>query len=353
VATAHNHIELDDGTDLDSLTAWNHFVARHEAGNLLQTSQWGKLKSEFGWEWDLVTVGDVTAPRAGAVVLYRPLPLRLGTIAYVPRGPLVDWADRDLVAELFDRLHRTVRRRRAWACWVEPEMPDGAEAVAALAERGYRPSSRTIQPRSTILVDLTPSEDDILMAMKSKTRYNIRLAGRKDVTVRVGSVDDAGIFYDLMVETGERDEFGVHSEAYYRRALELFGPHDQVALFLAEYEGEPLAGLLAFAVGKKAWYIAGASSNRHRNRMPAYAIQWAAIRWAKALGCETYDLWGIPDAGEEQLEEQFADRSDGLWGVYRFKRGFGGAVTRYIGLWERPLNPFYPLASRLYDRVAS
>lgn len=335
------------------LASWNRFVAAHDAGTLLQTSQWGTLKSEFGWDWDLVTVNDGDAIVAGAVVLYRPLPLRLGTLAYVPRGPLVDWTDLDLVKRFFDRLHQVVRRRRAWACWVEPEALDGSEAESALRDVGYGPASRTIQPRSTIVVDLMPSEDDILMAMKSKTRYNIRLAERKDVKVRAGSVDDATLYYDLMVETGERNEFGVHSGDYYRRALELFGPQEQVALFLAEYEDEPLAGLLAFAVGDKAWYIAGASSNRHRNRMPAYAIQWAAMQWAKARGCATYDLWGIPDADEDRLEEEFTERSDGLWGVYRFKRGFGGEVIRYVGLWERPLHPLYPLASRMYDRMAS
>jgi peptidoglycan pentaglycine glycine transferase (the first glycine) len=339
----------------DRLAAWDRFVAARDDGTLLQTSQWGRLKSEFGWDWDLVTVWEegAEAPRAGAVMLTRPLPLRLGTLAYVPRGPLVDWRDRELVATLFDRLHRATRRRRAWACWVEPEARDGTEVAEVLADIGYVPSSRTIQPRSTILVDLTPSEDDIMMAMKSKTRYNIRLAGRKDVTVRQGSVDDAEIFYDLMVETGERNEFGVHDARYYRRALELFGPQGQVALFIAEYQGEPLAGLLAFAVGKRAWYIAGASSNRHRNRMPAYAIQWSAIRWAKARGCETYDLWGIPDADEAELEAAFTKRSDGLWGVYRFKRGFGGEVTRYAGLWERSAHPLYPLATRLYDRMGA
>lgn len=348
----------DDQTtapDAGRLAAWDRFVAARDDGTLLQTSQWGRLKSEFGWDWDLVTVWEEgsEAPRAGAVMLTRPLPLRLGTLAYVPRGPLVDWRDRELVATLFDRLHQAARRRRAWACWVEPEARDGTEVAEVLADIGYVPSPRTIQPRSTILVDLTPSEDDIMMAMKSKTRYNIRLAGRKDVTVRQGSVDDAEIFYDLMVETGERNEFGVHDAGYYRRALELFGPQDQVALFIAEYQSEPLAGLLAFAVGKRAWYIAGASSNRHRNRMPAYAIQWSAIQWAKARGCETYDLWGIPDAKEAELEAAFTERSDGLWGVYRFKRGFGGEVTRYTGLWERSSHPLYPLAARLYDRMGA
>jgi len=154
-----------------------------------------------------------------------------------------------------------------------------------------------------------------------------------------------------MAETGERDEFGVHSRAYYRRSLELFEAQGQVALVLAEFDGEPLAGVLVFAVGEKSWYIAGASSNRRRNLMPAYAVQWTAMQWAKERGCSVYDLWGIPDADEETLEASFTERSDGLWGVYRFKRGFGGQVTRYIGMWERALSPLYHLAARLYDRV--
>jgi lipid II:glycine glycyltransferase (peptidoglycan interpeptide bridge formation enzyme) len=285
------------------------------------------------------------------VVLYQQLPLRAGSIAYIPRGPVVDWEDSDTAAQLWLEIEAAARRRHAWACWVEPEAPDGSVAEGCLAEAGFTPAAQTIQPRSTILVDISPPEDDILMAMKSKTRYNIRLSGRKDVTTHEGDIDDIAIFYDLIEETGERDEFGVHSEDYYRRAFELFSSRGEVALILAEYQGEPLAGLLVFALGETAWYITGASSNRHRNRMPAYAIQWAAIRWAKSRGCNTYDLWGIPDADEETLEAEFTERSDGLWGVYRFKRGFGGEVVRYTGLWEKSLHPLYQVASQLYERL--
>ena len=332
--------------------SWNRFVAGHRDGNLLQTTQWGLLKQGFGWDWELVALGEPGAFRAGAVVLYRDLPLKLGTLAYVPHGPLVNWQDRGLVGEFFDALHRAARRHRAWACWVEPEVIDGAAGITSILEsRGYACAARTIQPRSTILVDLSSSEDDILKAMKSKTRYNIRLSERKGVTVREGALADVDVFYDLMEETGERDAFGIHTREYYRRAFELFATEGQVALFLAEYEGEPLAGLMAFAVGSKSWYISGASSDRHRNLMPAYAVQWAAMRWARARGCTTYDLWGIPDATEETLEQDFTERSEGLWGVYRFKRGFGGEVVRYAGLWECSLNPLYPLASRLYGGI--
>jgi lipid II:glycine glycyltransferase (peptidoglycan interpeptide bridge formation enzyme) len=327
--------------------AWNQLVAAHPNGNLLQTTLWGKLKDPFGWDWEIVTVGE-QEPLAGALVLYRALPMNLGTLAYVPRGPVVDWENASLVQDLLTEIERAARRRRAWACWIEPEALDGTIVEERLAEEGYARADRTIQPRSTILIDITPPEDDILMAMKSKTRYNIRLSGRKDVEVRKGKLADVETYYDMMETTGERDDFGIHDRAYYRRAFELFAPRYQVALFLAYYEEQPLAGVMAFALGEKAWYISGASSNRERNRMPTYALQWAAIRWAKAQGCKVYDLWGIPDADEETLESTFTERSDGLWGVYRFKRGFGGDVVRYTGLWERALNPLYPLAARFY-----
>jgi lipid II:glycine glycyltransferase (peptidoglycan interpeptide bridge formation enzyme) len=96
---------------------------------------------------------------------------------------------------------------------------------------------------------------------------------------------------------------------------------------------------MAFAQGKRAWYLYGASSNLHREVMAPYLLQWEAIRWARGRGCVEYDLWGIPDAGEDELEAHFADRQDGLWGVYRFKRGFGGRVWRSVGTWDRVYNP--------------
>ena len=196
------------------------------------------------------------------------------------------------------------------------------------------------------MVDLRPSPDDILAQMKQKTRYNIRLAAKKDVTVRRGSLKDIPVFNKLMRQTGERDQFGVHTPMYYYAAFEIFEPMDQVALFLAEYEGRPLAGVMVFALGETAAYLYGASSSEERQRMPTYAVQWAAMEWAKTRGCRQYDLWGIPDAPEEELEASFADRHDGLWGVYRFKRGFGGQIQRTIGAADRVYNK---LVYKLYQ----
>jgi peptidoglycan pentaglycine glycine transferase (the first glycine) len=181
--------------------------------------------------------------------------------------------------------------------------------------------------------------------MKQKTRYNIRLAGRKGVTVREGDEADLPAFYHLMKVTAERDGFGIHSREYYETVHRLLVPADQGRLLLAEYEGQLLAGLVATAFGQRACYMYGASSDEHRNLMPSYLLQWEAMLWARERGCRSYDLWGVPDEDEETLEAEFAQRNDGLWGVYRFKRGFGGRVVRTIGAWDLV---YAPLRYRLY-----
>jgi lipid II:glycine glycyltransferase (peptidoglycan interpeptide bridge formation enzyme) len=158
-------------------------------------------------------------------------------------------------------------------------------------------------------------------------------------------------FNALMQTTGWRDRFGVHAPGYYRLAFDLFHPSGQCALFLAEFNGEPLAGVMAFALGPRAWYFYGASSDRERQRMAPYLAQWAAIQWARERGAQWYDLWGVPDEDESALEAQFEHRGDGLWGVYRFKRGWGGQLLRSVGAWDRVYHPLlyraYHLALRL------
>jgi lipid II:glycine glycyltransferase (peptidoglycan interpeptide bridge formation enzyme) len=143
--------------------------------------------------------------------------------------------------------------------------------------------------------------------------------------------------------TGQRDRFGIHSLDYFRAILKLFGP-DRVTLLMAEVGHEPVAGLILLTHGTTAYYLYGASGNAHRDKMPTYLLQWEAIRWAKAHGCSSYDLWGIPDFDEATLEAEFTapgDDAAGLWGVYRFKRGFGGRIIRAVGafdcVYNRPL----------------
>lgn len=269
------------------------------------------------------------------------VPGRLFSIAYVPKGPVVHWDDPAQVRFILGRMTANARGHRAVFLRIEPNLVDAQMPAleASLADAGFRAAERSIQPRRTMLMDITGSEEDTLKRMKPKTRYNIRLAARRGIVVRAGAECDLPVFCQLMQDTSERHAFGVHSSAYYRAAFDLFSPGGDVRLLVAEYEDRPLAALMVFALGKMAYYLYGASSNRERQRMPAYLLQWEAIRWARAIKCTHYDLWGIPDVDKETLEAGFSHRSDGLWGVYRFKRGFGGRAIRWAGAFDRVLIP--------------
>ncbi|MBN1889893.1 MAG: peptidoglycan bridge formation glycyltransferase FemA/FemB family protein [Thermoflexales bacterium] len=327
---------------------WDSFVASHPAGHILQTWAWGALKTRFGWQAARLALTDGARLVAGAQVLFRRLPLRLGTIAYVPRGPLVDRDDEQTVHSLQDSLDQLCRAQRA--AWLKIE-PEAANSKYQIAGCKLQPSSHTVQPPRTIVVDLRGSEEELLARMHAKTRYNIRLAGRKGVTVRSGTAEDLDAFYALMETTGTRDGFGVHSLDYYRAAFELFVLPGHARLLLAQVGDTVVAGVMVFALGEagqgRAWYFYGASGDAHRDKMPNYALQWEAMRWAREIGCVSYDLWGIPDEDESKLEAHYLERHDGLWGVYRFKRGFGGRVIRYAGAYDRVYNPWLYRLGRL------
>ena len=315
-------------------------------GHLLQSWAWGELKSRFGWSVVRLQVGN-----AAAQLLFRHLPVGL-TLAYIPKGPLVDWADGEQCRALFDAINFEAKKRRAIFLKAEPDFwsPELAldtslanTAVNFLTQSGFV-ATDTIQPRTSLVIDLSHDEANILAAMKQKTRYNIRLAERKGVIVRQGSAADIAIFHRLALVTAARDGFGVHSLDYYQAAYDLFSPGHCV-LLVAEFDDQPLAALMAFSQGREAYYFYGASANEHRNLMAPYLLQWTAMRWAKNQGCTRYDLWGIPDADPATLEAEFEQRHEGLWGVYRFKRGFGGQWLQSIGAFDYVYNP---LLYRLY-----
>lgn len=312
-----------------TLAEWNQFLSKFPNAHLLQMGEWGELKKDFGWK----PVRFILNNEVGAQILFRRLPLGL-TLGYMPKPVFSEqlpassdqfWREVDLVC----KKNRAIFLKTEPDTW-EEQSPDTWHVT-------LRTSPHNIQPPRTVILDITKGEEEILAGMKQKTRYNIRLAEKKGVTVRVW--DDIAAFHEMMIVTGGRDGFGVHSKEYYQRAYELFHPKGTCELLVAEYEGKPLASLMVFANGKRAWYVYGASNNEERNRMPTYLLQWEAIRWAKARGCEEYDLWGVPDENEETLEAQFESRHDGLWGVYRFKRGFGGQLKRAAQALDKVYNP--------------
>ena len=322
-----------------SAVEWNSFLSDLPESHLLQSAEWGELKTSFGWTLERVQEG-----ACGAQILFRTLPLGY-SIAYIPKGPIGPW-----LPDLLPHLDRICNAHRAVLLKVEPDSAIDPKLENDLRSNGFNPSDQSIQPEQTLIIDLSGSDEELLGRMRQKTRYNIRLAGRKGVVVRPWN--DLDGFGKMMQETGNRDEFGIHTSSYYKKAYELFHPINACELFLAEYEKQPLAAIFVFAFGKRAWYLYGASSAIERNRMPTYLLQWEAMKWAKQQGCTEYDLWGVPTEDEETLEREFTSRRDGLWGVYRFKRGFGGALHQTAGAWDRPyIQPLYYLYQLISSRI--
>lgn len=323
---------------------WDAFVASQPRAHALQQSAWGALKSAYGWGVERVALAQGDQLVAGAQLLFRALPFHLGTMAYLPLGGCVTSADQ--WPALWQAVDRCAKQHRAAFLKWEPGIYRSAPAPD-FAGFGFRPSAQTVQPPRTILIDIAADDDAILARMNQGTRRKIRQSQKNGIHYYEASRADVAKFTAMMQTTGARNEFGVHEPHYYELAYELFVP-GSAALILAEHEGDPLAGIMVFAAGKAAWYLYGASASVKRNLMAAYGVQWQAIQWAKARGCTVYDLWGIPDADETALEAQFETRSDGLWGVYGFKRGWGGEVVRSAGAWDRVYNPLIYAGYQLY-----
>lgn len=319
---------------------WNAIARRLPCSHVLQSWEWGEFKRRHGW-LPARLLFETDGRRAAASILRRraaPLPF---SILYVPKGPLLDYDDPLLLDAVLGELERIARQQRAIFVKIDPDVPaDHETATSLMRRRGWQPSREQIQFRNTLRTDLRPGDDEILAAMKSKTRYNIRYSIRKGVEVRRSN--DLGLFYRMYAETGRRDGFLIRPFGYYQDAWGMFIEAGLAQLFIAWYEDEPLAGVLPFRFGETAWYMYGASRDAHRNLMPNYLLQWEAMLWAKEHGCTTYDWWGAPD----HLSE-----TDPMWGVYRFKAGFAAEFVEQIGAWDFPVSrPLYQLYTTLIPR---
>jgi hypothetical protein len=253
------------------------------------------------------------------------------TLGYVPFGPALE--PESGRGELLSRLAGAVRPHLpANTLLLRFDLPweRGGDA-GDLCRSDVRKSRDDIQPPSTVVVDLAPPLDSILAAMKTKTRYNIRLAAKKGVIVREGAEEDIDAWYELYRETSRRDRIAIHAKDYYADLLKLSGTYDgcrpSVKLLLAFADGELLAGNIVVFWKAAAVYLTGASSGAKRNLMPTYALQWEAIRMAKAAGCTSYDLYGVPPR---------PDPGHPMIGLYQFKTGFSDRVRERWGTWDVP-----------------
>lgn len=311
---------------------WNRFVEAQPSGNVSQTYEWGEIGRHLAS--DVLRLGALAEDgelHGAMVALVGQAPVLRRPYLYVPRGPVVADPASPALAALVERAGEEARRRGAFMLKVEPNVPDGDPAwLAALARLGFRRNRFATHPRRSWVLDIRPSEADLLASMKEKWRYNIRLAGRKGVQVGEATAPaDVDTFYTLYQETATRDGFFIHPKQHYADILRLYGERDAAVLLLAEYEGTPIAGLIAVRCGEVTTYMFGASSNLHRNRMPNHLLQWTAIRWAKAHGCTIYDFRAIAEV---------LDEKEDLYSLYTYKQGFGGYSTLALETHDKPYN---------------
>ena len=354
---------------------WNEIISKLPDPHFLQSYEWGQVKAKYGWvPYYAIWTEDgkfsissncqlpITNVVAAALILKRTA-FRRFSIFYAPKGPLMDWTNESLRKRVLDDLQSFAKKQGAIFLKLDPDVVlgrgvpasvdevtenSGQAVMSELRRRGWVESSDQIQFRNTVMVDLSVNEEDILMRMKQKTRYNVRLAEKKGVTVRVGTVEDLPVLYKMYAETSVRDGFVIRDEEYYMTVWKLFmsstvhGQPSAVPL-IAEVDNEPVAAIFLFMFAGRGYYVYGMSRDKHREKMPTYLLQWAAMKHAKAHGCLTYDLWGAPDVFDE---------SDSMWGVYRFKEGLGGEVVRTLGAYDFAPNKFwYSMYSDVMPRV--
>jgi peptidoglycan pentaglycine glycine transferase (the first glycine) len=343
---------------------WNQTILQLPNPHLLQSAQWAQAKEPFGWTAHYRTWEDANGKVVAAAQLLQrhiriPLTGKSLCMFYAPKGPtLLDWSDDALRARVLNDLREYASGEGAFLIKIDPDVsygtglpgeanavedPTGSAFVDQLKRAGWHFSNEQVQMRNTMLIDLRKSEEELLAAMKQKTRYNLRLAGKKGVVIRRGTPDDFPLLYRMYAETSVRDGFVVRSEAYYRAVWDRFYEAGMLIPLIADVEGESVSGLMLFIFGKQSWYIYGMSRDRFRDWMPNYLLQWEAIKVSKEAGCESYDLWGAPDEFNEQ---------DSMWGVYRFKVGLGAYEARRIGAWDMPLQPMvYKLYTQVLPRI--
>ncbi|WP_253943828.1 lipid II:glycine glycyltransferase FemX [Nocardioides marmotae] len=352
------------------------FVRAQRSASFLQTPAWGHVKREWrrqsiGWFRD----GE-EAPVGAALVLYRQLPKVRRYLAYLPEGPLIDWADEDLAAWLTPmaahvkargafgvRIGPPVVTRRWDAAAIKAGIADegvhrlgelapterdgaGARVVSQLRELGWRSQAvaggfAAGQPQHVFQVPLAGrSEEDVLAGMNQLWRRNIKKAAKAGVEVTsTSTVEGIGTelkaFHDLYVHTAERDRFTPRPLSYFRTMVEALAAEepDRITLHLARHEGDLVAATIAIRVGAHAWYSYGASSSEKREVRGSNAVQWAMMRAAIAAGADVYDLRGITET---------LDPDDPHVGLIQFKVGTGGEAVEYAGEWDLPLHrPLY------------
>jgi len=327
---------------------WDQSIKNFKNLHFFQTNLWVELKKENGWRpYYLIWKNSDGIEIGGAIVLERTIQiLKIITmkILYSPKGPLFNTSNENEMISILKGLKEFSKSRKAIFIKVDPdividlqyEIPEDYQLLQIypnfcklLRSEKWVESREQIQFKNTILIDLHKNDDDLLMRMRQKTRYNIRLSEKKGVQVRIGDHSDFNSLFQLYAETAIRDQFIIRSKQYYLRVWNSFYDSGLCEPLIAEKDGEILAAVIIYFYSDRAYYVYGMSSEKNRNLMATYLLQWKAIQRAKDKGCILYDFWGAPNE---------IDETDRMWGVYKFKLGFNGAFIKTIGAWDFPNN---------------
>lgn len=309
-------------------------------GNFMQSSKWAEVKSNWGHEF--IEVKSYDGSIIGSMlVLIKKIPIIKRTMLYVPRGPVCDMHDKEVLSEIFEQLCLIAKKYRAYTVKLDP-MIDIAdtESVENLKALGFihhpeRLGYQTVQCRENYMIDIKgKSSEEVFEGFKSKWRYNIRLAQRKGVICGFYGEEAVDDFVCLMKETSERDGFNMRSREYFKKILRSFPKNS--GLCMCSLDGCPLSGALFINYAGTMSYVYGCSSNQYRNYMPNYLMQWTMIKLACDSECSVYDFCGIP---------YWYDKTHKNYGVYRFKHGFGGYIKTYAGEFDYNFSPIVAFAA--------
>ena len=343
---------------------WNKLVEKFSNASILQSYQWGSNKAKYGWSPRYLVWKDHQSIRAAALVLIREYRLNLfrifSRIAYIPHGPLLNWENPVLVDVVLNDLKKFAKDEKVDFLKIDPtvtletgtensldysEKKQALNIIETLQKKGWEYSTQQIQFKNTFLVNLEISEEEMLSKMKQKTRYNIRLANKKGIRVRTLGINELHVLYEMYAITSARDGFIIRPRGYYLELWKFFIKVGLATALVAEYNNEPVAGLVLFHFLDKSYYFYGMSTENHREKMPNYLLQWEAMKISKAKGCKVYDLWGAPN---------ILNDTDPMWGVHKFKEGFGAQLIEMIGAYDYPSSVFkYKIIQNLLPKILS
>ena len=318
--------------DEESKQKYKKFLESNERCNFQQSLEWAEVKKP-NWKPEVILAEDEDGNITGSLCVWiRKMPI-FGNIMYSSRGPVCDIHDIGIMKQLTDGAKELAKKYNAIVLRMEPDILSEDETFRDIVTNlGYKIKDDAkdfkdeIQPRYVFRLDIKDkTEEEVMAGFKQKWRYNIRLAGRKGVTD----------FHKIMIETGARDGFIIRPLEYFEKMYDCLGPKHMKVL-MAYYEGEPISGVIPIFYGNKTWYLYGASSNKHRNLMPNYLLQWEMIKMAIERKDDVYDFRGVSGVVDENHPQ---------YGLYRFKQGFGATFTEFIG---EVYYPFKPLTYKLY-----